>query len=209
MWKRFLFISITLAFVFLSFQSVLAQDDAGDEPEVVVVLFWGEGCPHCAAEKTYLQGIMDQYHQVKLKDYEIYQNEENKQKLFSLGEALDFEVTGVPVTLIGDKFWIGFSENNSTEIENTIQACLPTGCPDPTEILEDTTSSTVQSTEAPTEAAATKTPEIIDTGTAQSIESQGKPLIFWIPLSLITVAVVAIIVLLVGKRKDKNPRKRH
>ena len=41
-----------------------AAADAGPEPaadddEVVLTLFWGDGCPHCAAEKEWLAGAVE------------------------------------------------------------------------------------------------------------------------------------------------------
>lgn len=48
------------------------------EPEgypVYIYLFWGEGCPHCAAAKPYFESLTRKYSHVIYRDYEIYQNE--------------------------------------------------------------------------------------------------------------------------------------
>ncbi len=102
-----------------------------------IYFFWGQGCPHCAKEKTFLAKYIDENHQVKLYDYEVYYNQNNQESLQALGKSLGFSIQGVPVTIIGDQPLVGFSETiTPAEIERRIDACLQLGCPDKTsEIL--------------------------------------------------------------------------
>ena len=113
-----------------SFYSIAwAQSDA-EEPDVVITFFWRVGCSHCAAEKPFLQELADKYPQIDLKGYEVYYNSANREYLFALGEAMDFETSGVPVTVIGDQVWIGYGDDKAAEIESVIETCLVSGCPD-------------------------------------------------------------------------------
>jgi thiol-disulfide isomerase/thioredoxin len=93
---------------------------AGDD-EVELVLFWGDGCPHCAAEKEWLEDVQDEYPGLIITPYEVWYDEANRQKFVEAGERLGFEPSGVPTTIIGDRVWVGFSDQTAEEIETTIE----------------------------------------------------------------------------------------
>jgi len=114
-----LLISIILL---LSTSSVFAQ--ANEVVELNIYFFWGEGCPHCAEEEPFLETLEEKYPSVTVVDYEVWYNEENQKILGEFGKALDFDPSGVPVTIIGDQVWIGFSEEYKAQMENTIQNLL-------------------------------------------------------------------------------------
>ena len=96
-----------------------AASGAGDEVELV--LFWGDGCPHCAAEKEWLEGVLDEYPGLTVSEYEVWYDEGNRQKFVEAGERLGFEPAGVPTTIIDDRVWVGFNEQTADEIETTIE----------------------------------------------------------------------------------------
>ena len=98
--------------------------------EVVIYLFWGDGCPHCAAEKPFLQSLSKANPQVVVQEYEVWYNQENQQKLIQMADFYNFEANGVPVTIIGEKYWIGYSDQLGEEIRNEVNACLTNGCID-------------------------------------------------------------------------------
>ena len=98
-----------------------AGEDAAGEDAVELVLFWGDGCPHCAAEKEWLEGVLDEYPGLTVTDYEVWYDEANRQKFVETGERLGFEPSGVPTTIIGERVWVGFSDQTADEIETTIQ----------------------------------------------------------------------------------------
>jgi len=66
-----------------------------------------------------------------VKTYEVYQNKKNLSFLFSLSNEMNFEATGVPVTIMGTQAWIGFSETIAEEIEEALLHCTIAGCSDP------------------------------------------------------------------------------
>jgi len=43
-------------------------------------------------------------------------------------ETLGFDPQGVPVTIIGDRYWIGYREDIQAEIEAALQDCLNGQC---------------------------------------------------------------------------------
>lgn len=94
-------------------------------------LFYGEGCPHCAKEKAYLETIKDEYHNLKINSFEIYYNQKNISLFQRTAETLNVQTGGVPFLVIGDRPFIGYSANISpAQIEGRISECLITKCPD-------------------------------------------------------------------------------
>ena len=62
----FIAIFIGLAGIF----SVYAQ--SGTTNKVIIYLFWGDGCPHCAEEKPFLEELIAQNPNVEVRAYEIW-----------------------------------------------------------------------------------------------------------------------------------------
>ena len=128
--NNLLIIGLALIMFSIGASTGLAQTNL-ENPEVVLIFFWGDGCPHCAEEKLFLETLVDKFPQLNIKTYEVYQNKENLSFLFALSDAMNFEARGVPVTIIGDQAWIGFSERIADEIEGTLKNCFITSCTDP------------------------------------------------------------------------------
>jgi len=123
--KKVIFLaSILLTFLNSLSTPVFAQGQDQTEP-VNIYFFWGEGCPHCAAEKPFLEALVEKYApDVQLNSYEIYYIEENRALFLEFGQALGFEPRGVPTTVVGDQYWIGFREEFKNEIELAVQSSL-------------------------------------------------------------------------------------
>ncbi|MGV8025147.1 MAG: hypothetical protein AB2L18_01150 [Anaerolineaceae bacterium] len=122
--KKNIFLSLVISLVLLLFSisAVFAQTD--QTVPLNIYFFWGDGCPHCAEEELFLETLKEKYPSVTINDYEVWYNEENQKTLSEFGKILDFDPSGVPVTIIGDQVWIGFSEEYKTEMENAIQNLL-------------------------------------------------------------------------------------
>ncbi len=97
---------------------------AEEERTAELVLFWGDGCPHCADEKAWLETAAEQYPGLRITMYEVWYDESNQQVLLDAAARLGFEPSGVPVTIVGDRYWIGWSESLRPEIEAAIEAEL-------------------------------------------------------------------------------------
>ena len=88
-----------------------------DRPgEVVLQLFWGDGCPHCAAEKQWLEQAVMDYPGLVVQQFEVWNDEGNQQLFHSTAERMGFEPSGVPTTIIGDRYWVGWSDTVRDEI---------------------------------------------------------------------------------------------
>ncbi|MFA5777462.1 MAG: hypothetical protein WC906_03425 [Parcubacteria group bacterium] len=122
----------TLAIFFISvFTFFQASLGVNASDSVKAYFFYGDGCPHCAKEIEFLQEMQKIYPNLEIKSFEIYRNKENALFLQKVGKSLNADVTGVPFSVIGDKFFVGYAENiTSEEIKNQIEKCDKISCPD-------------------------------------------------------------------------------
>lgn len=101
--KIFNYILITLlAFLILPL-------GASAKEVVNIHLFYGNGCPHCAHEKEFLEEYLDGRDDVKLYKYEVWYNSKNQELLAKVQDKLNNKQSGVPYTVIGDKVIVGYS----------------------------------------------------------------------------------------------------
>jgi glutaredoxin len=115
-------IFIILAFFLLSFNVVSAE-------EVNLYLFSSDSCPHCRAEKKFLNSISDKYPELEIYDFEI-SNRANAQALQTVAQSLGKDVRGVPFTIIGVFSFSGFGKSAEPLIEEQIRECITNGCED-------------------------------------------------------------------------------
>lgn len=132
---------IALGAVLLTAGCTLAGNSAGgpnsgkngeSTAKATVYFFYGEGCPHCAAQKSFLEEIEGKYPGLEIKRYETWQNRDNVALFQNMALAYGIEARGVPTTFIGDfSPFVGFSEAAKGDMEDKIKLCLEQGCIDP------------------------------------------------------------------------------
>ncbi len=107
------------------------------QEKLEIYFFWGQGCPHCAQEKPFLEKLKQKYPQLVVKDFEVYYNKENQELFQKIAKAYNTSALGVPMTFIGKEFVVGFgtAETTGKQIEELIQKCLKENCPSPSKIL--------------------------------------------------------------------------
>jgi len=116
--------TIIAVFSILGANSVSAAD-------LEVYFFWSQGCPHCAKQEEFFESIKDEYPGMRINDYEVGRHRNNAELLQKVGKELNANVAGVPFTVIGDKYFIGFNESSSKkELKSRIDQCIFGGCPD-------------------------------------------------------------------------------
>jgi glutaredoxin len=105
---------------------------AASEPKLKVYLFTADGCPHCKEEKKYFAEMLqaEPYKsQVELATYEVTTSRTNLEILKSIAGRLNFSVQSVPVTVIGERYFIGFdnAEGRGAVLKATIDDYLAKG----------------------------------------------------------------------------------
>ena len=91
------------------------------------IFFWGQGCPHCAAAKPFLEELKKKYPGLKISAYEVYNSQENLEIMRNMAKSHGTEPKGVPTFFYGDRVFEGFSENIAQEIEIAVSTGMKTG----------------------------------------------------------------------------------
>lgn len=127
--KNFLIKAAVIFFLIFSFfvpSKVKAQE------KVTLHLFWAHGCPHCEKEKIFLSNLAEKYPKLEIRDYEVSSNRLNSALLKKIGASLGADVSGVPFTVIGQEYFVGYLNDETTgkEIEAAVNYALENGCQD-------------------------------------------------------------------------------
>lgn len=92
--------------------------------EVELVLFWGDGCPHCAAEKRFLADLTDEFPDLVLSLYEVWHSAANRELFVATAAAAGITARAVPTTFVGDHVWVGFNDAIGEEIRTAVAAAF-------------------------------------------------------------------------------------
>lgn len=91
------------------------------EKDLNIYLFYGDGCPHCAAEEKFLNEYLKNDKSVKLHKYEIWYDTENAKKYKEVNKILNDNSNSIPYLIIGNNTISGYVEDiTDEEIKNTI-----------------------------------------------------------------------------------------
>lgn len=82
---------------------------------VNLYLFYGEGCPHCAAEEKFLDSYLKDKNYIKLYKYEVWYNKDNQNNLKEVSNILNKPASGVPYLVIGDDVISGYLDGVTDE----------------------------------------------------------------------------------------------
>jgi len=116
--KKYFLVSLLLGF--LLFPSLIF---ASSDKLPTVTLFYGEECPHCHAERAFLNELKKEMPDLEIKEYEVWHNEQNQKLFLETAQKLGIKQLAVPLTIIGDKYLLGFdtSENMGEQIRQLIK----------------------------------------------------------------------------------------
>lgn len=104
-----------ILFIFIVFILNISLVFADTDKNLVnIYLFHSDTCPHCKEEIKFLNNIENDYDNIKIYMYEISDND-NLKLMDEVAELYDTSVNGVPFTIIGDKYFKGFSYDNYHE----------------------------------------------------------------------------------------------
>ncbi len=110
--------------------------DFSTDKKVAVYFFWGSGCPHCSAQREAMSAWVTKYPDIDIKTYETWNNTDNATILENMAKAYGTTVQGVPMTFIGDKYWVGYADSMESEMTNKIDECLKGDCENPGDRLK-------------------------------------------------------------------------
>jgi len=200
--RSLLILSLLCATALISFASPVS---AQNTEKVVITLFWGNGCPHCAAERPFLASLQEKYPNLEVRTYEVWYIESNIPIMEKMAKASGFEVSGVPITFLGDKNWVGFSDGLKTEIEDLVKTCSTKTCKDPAKevLTAEELAAGVPLTLLPEELASmTAKPQSLATPESQSASTIDVPFFGKVDLEKQSLAIAT---LLIGFVDGVNP----
>lgn len=132
--KKYLLLLFSL-FIFLPINCFALADDYEDvlyeklevekkEDVVNIYLFYSNVCPHCAREEKVLNQLEEEYgDKIKVFRYEVNDDADNLLLMYDVKELLNVEEskTGVPFTVIGKEYYLGYSEWVGNDLEKQIR----------------------------------------------------------------------------------------
>lgn len=129
---KFLIISLSILHIFSSSLPASENKKTAESKKVVILyFFWGEGCPYCLKQKLFLSSLKKKYPELEIKDYEVWHNQAPRDLLMTMAKSYGINPSGVPVTFIGDRSFVGFNDEIASKIEETLKFCLKKVCEDP------------------------------------------------------------------------------
>lgn len=108
-------------YIFLFFLTFIPSVVLASEKDLNIYLFYGDGCPHCAAEEKFLNEYLKKEKNVKLHKYEIWYDKDNAIKYKEVNKILNDNSNSIPYLIIGNNTISGYTEDiTDEEIKNTI-----------------------------------------------------------------------------------------
>ncbi len=115
--------------IFLAMVVCARQIQAAESAKTVdVYFFWMQGCPHCEREMKVLQKVEKELPQAKVKYLEITGNRRNNALFSEMSSRLGIREPAVPLTVVGRRYWIGYSPEDGKAIRESIEACSAGKC---------------------------------------------------------------------------------
>ncbi len=107
-----------------------AHAPSSTKGRAVLYLFRGEGCPHCAEEKVFLENLKKKHPGLEVRDFEVWYDRKNAALFARVLQAAGAKHAGVPATVVGKKLFMGFNEQTATAVEEAVEECMKSGCDD-------------------------------------------------------------------------------
>ena len=107
------------------------EQSSVDRESLIIYFFWGQGCPHCVKEKSFLEKMKAKYQGLQIRDYEVWYNRENALFLEKMAKAYGLKAIGVPVTFVDSEAFVGFTDQSRGHLEDAINSCFSRQCINP------------------------------------------------------------------------------
>ena len=123
----FFFIPISVMALNKDYEDVTANivNEKIEENKINIYLFFSYTCPHCHDEIEYFKELEKKYeNKINIYKYEVLKNKDNAVLMKTTKNLFDVSSTGVPFTVIGKEYILGFSETTKDQIEYTLDNYL-------------------------------------------------------------------------------------
>lgn len=99
-----------------------ARTESAAAAEVVLTLYWGDGCPKCEAERHFLDDLGKDVPSLTVRQYEVWNNSGNRDRFEKAAGEFDLDAKLVPMTVVGQRAWIGYTGAIGDDIRRTVEA---------------------------------------------------------------------------------------
>ncbi|WP_062380419.1 hypothetical protein [Demequina pelophila] len=110
---------------------VATATSATDLPADQLVIFWGDGCPNCAAQNVWLGDYATDHPDLDVAKYEVWNDAANRDLFAATGEELGFQASAVPTTVLGERVWIGWNAAVQADMEGALATVMAGGTAHP------------------------------------------------------------------------------
>lgn len=106
--------------IFVALFLINISVDAKENDNITIYLFHGDGCPHCADLIEFLNSLESEY-DFDVEKYEVWYNSSNQEFMEEVKNNLNIKSSGVPLTIIGNTYIVGYSDSIGNKIERAIK----------------------------------------------------------------------------------------
>ena len=101
-------------FVFILFLMPLVTRAENDN--INIYFFYSKTCPHCQAEKEFLTQLAKSDQNIKINAFEVSEKT-NANLLLLIGKTFNLNVSNVPLTIIGNRYFPGWSDSDISKLD--------------------------------------------------------------------------------------------
>jgi thiol-disulfide isomerase/thioredoxin len=101
-----------------SASEIAPPDPDGDE--IVIDIYWGDGCPYCHDAIEELTAFADREEAVEVRTFEVWYDAGNRARMERVADDLDVRADAVPFIVVGNRSWTGYSGAIGRSIESTV-----------------------------------------------------------------------------------------
>lgn len=115
-------VELMLILIFVLY--IFLEPMGSGKEKVNVYLFWGDGCRFCANAKEFFNNENSENSKYyNLVTYEVWYDKEGSEMMDKVADELDIEVTGIPLIVIGDQHFSGYSSSMNDRLNEAIISC--------------------------------------------------------------------------------------
>ena len=127
---------VKILFLFLFFFIFTIPVQAKETHKIKMYFFHGDGCPHCAEEEIFLKKYENDK-DVEIIRYEVWYDSDNQELLNKVASSIGIKKAGVPLTIIGDSYFIGYSDSIGKSIQRGVTYYKENGARDIVKLIKD------------------------------------------------------------------------
>lgn len=105
------YFKVLILFLFIL---ALSVDAKTNKNLVNIYFFHSSNCSHCNTEINFLDSLEKKYDNIRVHRYEVHESNNNEARL-NVQKLYNIKSNGVPLTIIGDTPYMGYSENISNK----------------------------------------------------------------------------------------------